>query len=111
MLGALFTVAALFAQAAPDSAPAASPPASTAPATATASTPPPAHGVSGVTVTAKPKAKGDVDQKEVVCHSEAVLGSMFPKKVCASRGDIAERRNVDQAEVRRWTALRPGVGN
>jgi hypothetical protein len=108
MLGALFTVAALFAQAAPDSAPA-SPPASAAPATATASTPP--HGVSGVTVTAKPKAKGDVDPKEVVCHSEAVLGSMFPKKVCASREAIADRRNVDQAEVRRWTALRPGVGN
>jgi hypothetical protein len=99
MISALLIAAAMFAQAAPASDP--SPPA-----------PPAAQSpkdLSGVTVTAKKKT--DVDQKEVVCHSEAVLGSMFPKKVCASREAFAERRNVDQAEVRRWTALRPGSSN
>jgi len=105
MLGVLLTVAALFAQATPDAAPEASaaPPASVAK--------PSANGVSGVTVTAKKKERGDVDPKEVVCHSEMPIGSRFPQKICARREDIAERRQVDQMEVRRWTALRPGSGN
>jgi len=105
MIGALLTVAVLFAQASPDAAPApsAAPPASTAK--------PSANGVSGVTVTAKPKQRDDVDPKEVVCHSEMPIGSRFPQKICARREEITERRNVDQAEVRRWVALRPGSGN
>jgi len=105
MLGALLTVAVLFAQATPDAAPAASaaPPASVAK--------PSANGVSGVTVTGKKKQRDDVDPKEVVCHSEMPIGSRFPQKICARREEIAERRQVDQMEVRRWTALRPGSGN
>ena len=108
MLGALLTVAVLFAQAAPQSAPAsAAPPASIAPA----ATRPSANGVSGVTVTGKLRQRDDGDPKEVVCHSELPIGSRFPQKVCARREDIADRRNQDQQEVRRWTALRPGSGN
>jgi len=105
MLGALLTVAVLFAQATPDAAPTASaaPPASMAK--------PSANSVSGVTVTGKKKQRDDVDPKEVVCHSEMPIGSRFPQKICARREEIAERRQVDQMEVRRWTALRPGSGN
>jgi hypothetical protein len=97
MLGAVLTAAVLFAQAAPASAP-----------TAAAARSAPAD-ISGVTVTAKKHP--DVDPKEVVCHSELPIGSRFPMKVCASHQDIAERRQIDQMEVRRWTALRPGSSN
>jgi len=105
MIAPLLMAAAMFAQAAPAAAPAAA--ASAAPSAA-----PPAAGapkdLSGVTVTGQKKGS---DPTEVVCHSEPVLGSMFPKKVCASRQAIAERRDQDQAELRKWTALRPGVSN
>ena len=104
MITPLLMAAAIFAQATPAAAPAA---ASSAPSAA-----PPAAGapkdLSGVTVTGQKKGS---DPTEVVCHSEPVLGSMFPKKVCASRQAIAERRDQDQAELRKWTALRPGVSN
>jgi hypothetical protein len=42
----------------------------------------------------------DKDPNQVVCHSETVMGSLFPKKVCASRGALAERERSDQAQVR-----------
>jgi hypothetical protein len=79
-----------------------------APATAlAAAAPAPANkDVSGVTVTAK-KAAGGLDQKEVVCHKEQVLGTLFPKEICARREDIAERKRVDQASTREAQALRP----
>ncbi len=109
MLGALLTLAVLYAQAAPDAMPA--PPSATSAAPPASTAKPSANGVSGVTVTAKKKDRDDVDPKEVVCHSEMPIGSRFPQKVCARREDIADRRNVDQQEVRRWTALRPGSGN
>ena len=109
MLGALLTLAVLYAQAAPDAAqtqaatPSAAPPASTAK--------PSTNGVSGVTVTATQRQRDDVDPKEVVCHSEMPIGSRFAKKVCARREDIDDRRRTDQADVRKMTALRPGSGN
>ena len=109
MLGVLSTLAVLFAQAAPESAPGPLPAASAAPPASNAK--PAANGVSGVTVTAKKRERDDVDPTEVVCHNETPIGSRFPQKVCARRQEVTERRNVDQQEVRRWTALRPGSGN
>ena len=102
MLGAVLGFAFVLAQAAPAAASLA------APAPAAAKT---GKDLSGVTVTGQKKARDDVDPKEVVCHSEAVLGSRFPVKVCARREEISERRFIDQMEVRRMTALKPGVGN
>jgi hypothetical protein len=108
MISSLLAAAAIFAQAAPAAAPAAAAdPAATPPA---AQAPPSSapHDVSGVTVAG---AKKGSDQKEMVCHTEPVLGSMFPKKVCASREASAERRKNDQADVRAFSAIRPGVSN
>jgi invasion protein IalB len=72
-----------------------------------AAAPAPAAGrdLSGVTVTGK--TKPDENSKEVVCHSETVLGSMFPKKVCASRQAFTERRREDQKWLRDSTLLNP----
>jgi hypothetical protein len=53
-----------------------------------------------VTVTGKKAAEVDLSQAEVVCHSEAVIGSLFPKKVCASRRELTERRREDQQVVK-----------
>ena len=104
MIGAVLTAALLLAQASPDAAAApaaASPPPAAAPASGNA--------VSPLTVTGgKPPAE---DPHEVVCHSEVLLGSLFPKKVCASRQALTERKREDQAEVRRWQALRPYKSN
>jgi hypothetical protein len=100
----LFAAALLLAQAAPALAqtnsldPAAAP-----------SAPPAKVGkdVGGVTVTGKKVSPGAPDQKEIVCHREPVLGSLFPKEICARREDIAERRRVDQQTTRETQALRP----
>jgi hypothetical protein len=102
MLGAVLSFVFVLVQAAPAAAPDATP---------AAATPKGGKDLSGVTVTAQKKARDDVDPKEVICHSELPIGSRFPVKICARREDIAERRFVDQMEVRRWTALRPGSGN
>lgn len=100
MISAIFAAAIMFAQAtpavaAPDTAAAAVPPASTP------------HGVSGVTVTGEKPKKGAPDPKEVVCHKERVMGTLFPKEICARREDIADRQRVDQKTVRDSQALRP----
>jgi len=88
------TAAALLMQAAP-----AGPPAAAKPGTA----------VSPVTVTPKPSEKVDVAKRTLVCQSEQVLGTMFPKKVCATKEELADRRAFDQAETRKAQALRPYV--
>ena len=94
MIAVVFAAAVVLAQAAPAAAPNASaPPASTPPA----STP---HGVSGVTVTGDKPKKRVVDPTEVICHKEAVLGSLFPKQVCAQRQEFAQRTREDQKDVR-----------
>jgi hypothetical protein len=106
----LFAAAVLLAQAAPAAAQTDAP----APAAAAPSPPPaPASGknLSGVTVTGKKVAPGAPDPKEVVCHREPVLGSLFPKEVCARREDVAERRREDQQTTREMTALRPYKSN
>jgi hypothetical protein len=101
MLGAIFAVAVVFAQAAPQATPQASPDAATAAA--------PGTPVSPVTVTGKKDP--NLTATEMVCHKEAVLGSLFPKEVCATRQAFAQRRNEDQADVRKWTSLRPYHSN
>jgi len=100
MLSALLTAAMLFFQAAP----AATPPAPSAT---------PDKTVSPLTVTPAPSAaqSREADQTVVVCTSEIPLGSRFPVKTCATRRARAERTQEDQMEIRKWTALRPGVGN
>jgi len=100
MIGAVLAVSMMFAQAAPAAAPdaavSAAPPASTP------------HGVSGVTVTGESaKKRAAPDPKEIVCHREPVMGSLFPKEVCARREEIMERQRVDQKYVRDSQALRP----
>ena len=44
---------------------------------------------------AKKAAPGTLDSKEVICNREPVLGSLFPKEVCASREARAERTRED----------------
>jgi hypothetical protein len=100
MLSALFTATVLFFQAAP-------------PATPTAPSAAPDKTVSPLTVTPAPSIskRRELDPTVVVCTSELPIGSRFPVKTCATRRERQERTQVDQMEVRRWTALRPGSGN
>jgi len=108
MLSALIA-ATLLMQAAPAAASAAAPtpapPASTPAATANTVSP----------LTVRPEVsiskKRDADLQDVVCTSELPIGSRFPVKTCATRGERRERKQEDQMELRRWTALRPGSGN
>jgi hypothetical protein len=103
----IFAAAILLAQAAPALAQTDTPAAAPSPPPAPAS----GKNLSGVTVTGKKAAPGAPDQKEVVCHREPVLGSLFPKEICARREDIAERRREDQQTTREMTALRPYKSN
>jgi hypothetical protein len=100
MLSALLTAAMLFFQAAPAVAP-------SAPAAA------PDKTVSPLTVTPAPSIskRREADPTAVVCTSELPIGSRFPVKTCATNRERGERTQIDQMEVRRWTALRPGSGN
>lgn len=85
MISAILSAAILLVQAAP-AADGATPPTPSKPATA----------VSSVTVTSKAKDADDASANQVVCHSEPVIGSLFPKKVCATRRELSERRQQDQ---------------
>ena len=68
------------AAATPDAAPAttASPPAAAAPA--------------------KPAQKAAAD--EMICKTEQVTGSMFPKKICRKKSDMEAMRLEEQAQIR-----------
>ena len=105
MIAAMFAAAmVLLAQgapaSAPDTAPSPAPPGSKSP-----------NKVSGVTVQGEKPKKNAPDPTEVVCHKEAVLGSLFPKQVCAQRQEIAERTREDQKQLRDSTLLNPLKGN
>ena len=65
--------------------------------------------VSPVTVSPETqrKLKDEVAKRELVCTNEKVIGSLFPKQVCATKEEFAERRAYDQAELKRAQALRP----
>ncbi len=97
MIGAIFSAAALLLQAAPEAA---------TPTSTTPSAPAAAHAVSPVTVTSG-RQSGAPDPAEMICHKESVIGSLFPKEVCARRDEIAERRRIDQATTRNAQAQRP----
>ncbi len=97
MIRLIFAVVVVLAQTAPVAAQTAGPLAAATPT----------KDVSGVTVTGKKAAPGAQDPNEMVCHKEPVLGTMFPKVVCARREDIADRRRLDQATTREAQAQRP----
>jgi hypothetical protein len=103
MFSALLSAAMLLFQAAPAAA-------LTAPSAPSAA---PDKTVSPVTVTPAPSIskRRELDPSVVVCTSELPIGSRFPVKTCATRGERQQRTQEDQMEVRRWTALRPGSGN
>ena len=93
MISAVLAAAVLFAQAEPAAAPAAAKSGA---------------AVSPVTVVgARPEKPGTTHPDELVCRNEPVLGTLFPKRICARRDELAERQRVDQAEVRKDQALRP----
>ncbi len=100
MIKAIFAAAILLAQAAPVAAQTAT---SSAAATPVGSP----KDISGVTVTGKKTTTRTLDPNEIICHKEQVLGTLFPKEVCARREDLAERRRTDQASTRESQALRP----
>lgn len=98
MISAVLAATALFVQAAPAAAPA-------APAVVAT---PPGSAVSPVVVNGvRPAKPAATNPDELVCRTEPVLGTLFPKKICARREDLAERQRIDQAEVRKAQALRP----
>jgi hypothetical protein len=104
---AILVVGALLALAAPAAAQTTSPADPPTVATLAPKAPPTSSkNLSGVTVTAK-KAASDLDQKEVVCHKEAVLGSLFPKQVCATREARAERTRQDRKDLEDSLLYRP----
>lgn len=99
MFSAIFAATVLLVQAAPATSDSTVPSSAAAPEGGTA--------VSPVTVTGVKPAKPAPRPDELVCRTEPVLGSLFPKKICARRDELAERQRTDQAELRRNTALRP----
>jgi hypothetical protein len=90
MLNAASAAALLLVQAAP----AASPPSATTPA-----------AVSPVIV--KGQKPSVTEDNQVVCHSEKVIGSLFPRQICATKAQLADRRFQDRQDLERGTALRP----
>jgi invasion protein IalB len=99
MLNAAFAAAILLLQASPGAAPpSAQPAAAAAPGS-----------VSPVTV--KGQKRSVVEDNRVICHRQQVLGTLFPKEVCATKAQFAERRREDQAELDRDTQLRPYDAN
>jgi len=69
-------------------------------AAANAVTPPAAatDTVSPATVTAAPKA-APANKPRVVCRTEPVTGSMFPKKTCYTTDDMAQRKQDERANL------------
>ena len=96
MLSAVLAATILFFQAAP-----------VADHPTAAPTAAPAKSVSPVTVTGQGARATPDDGATVVCHDEKVLGTLFPKRVCGRKDELAARTREDQAEHRRNTALRP----
>ena len=57
-----------------------------------------ANTVSPATVTAAPNADA-AKKPRLVCRTEAVTGSMFPKKTCYSVEDSAQRKQDERANL------------
>ena len=81
MIGAVFALAMLMAEPAPAVAGGAPAPAAT-----------PAAGAASPVV----KVKRDSD---MICHSETMLGSHIPSKVCYTRAEQEERKQQDQKNL------------
>jgi hypothetical protein len=90
---------------APGAAPAATTPISTNPARPTG------NNVDGLTVTGKRIPDSQKDPNEVLCHEEIPIGSRFPKTICATRREYAQRREEDRETLEKWLALRPYKAN
>jgi hypothetical protein len=81
MIGAVFTVAILLADAAP--------------AAAQTSAPAPAAAPGSQVASAKPK----VNRDGMICHTEEILGSRIPKKVCMTPAEAEDRARQDQQNL------------
>ena len=106
MLTALIA-AAIFAQAAPAAGPSPDDSRVVAAGSSGSNAAPGGKTVSPLLIApvAKPSAS-DIQKYTMVCHNETVLGSMFPKKVCASQAQSTERRDIDQAAVRQMEVIK-----
>lgn len=96
MIGIIFAASVALAQGAP------------AAASAMVESTAPSSTVSPVTVASK-RASSKGDGSEMVCRTEPVLGTLFPKRICARRDEVAARTRLDQKEVREMTNLRPYI--
>jgi hypothetical protein len=72
---------------------------------------PAGHDLDGVTVTGKRIPDSQKDPTEVLCHEETPIGTRFPKTVCATRRQYAERRMIDQEQLFEWTQGKPLKSN
>ena len=95
MISAIFAAAILFAETTPAAAPAPVAPATAAVDGATAAP--------GVT-----KAKRDSD---LICHSEQVLGSRIPSRVCYTRAEQEDRAQQDKQNLQRMQSQFGKVSN
>jgi hypothetical protein len=94
MLVSLFLAGALLAQAAPPT----SQPPTVAPATVAGDRP------AAASLTYAPAKAADQKDGQLVCKSEAVLGSRLPVRRCRTVGDIKDRMLQDQQQVQRAQA-------
>jgi hypothetical protein len=68
--------------------------ADTTPAAATA-----AATVTPATVTAPTTKDAKADKPRLICKTEAVTGSLMPKKTCYTSDDLAQRRQEERANL------------
>jgi hypothetical protein len=94
MLLSALLVGAVLSQAAPPAAP----PTTVAPATVTGERP------AGAPLTYAPAKAADQKNDQLVCKSEAVLGSRLPVRRCRTVGDIKDRALQDQQAIDRAQA-------
>ncbi len=43
----------------------------------------------------------------LVCHEETLVGSRFPKKICAPKKAVDERTKEDRQQVEQWQSVNP----
>jgi hypothetical protein len=91
MIGAVFSAALLLAQAAP------------------AAMPPAAAPAPVVTSTSAPAQK--VNKDGLICHSEQILGTRIPKRVCFTPEEAEQRRLQDKANLERMQSQNGYVHN
>jgi hypothetical protein len=85
ILGALFAATIMMAQSS----------AVTTPSDLTAAPPAPAPA------NAAPAKKADKDGGRLICKSEAVTGSLFPKKTCYRADEMAQRKQEERMNLER----------